>query len=124
MWIWDQSEGCLYHHSGDNTKLIAKGYSGRDWAKNNPKAEKAKALGPIPKGMWKIGRVYTSHNTGPYTITLDAYPETETYRRSAFRIHGDSIKNPGTASHGCIILARGVRLAIIASGDLILEVIE
>jgi len=36
--------------------------------------------------------------------------------RSAFLIHGDSIAAPGTASHGCIILARPDRERIAESG--------
>ncbi|HYE46677.1 MAG TPA: hypothetical protein VEA44_12995, partial [Caulobacter sp.] len=44
--------------------------------------------------------------------------------RSAFRIHGDSVRAPGTASKGCIILPRAVREAIWRSGDRDLEVVE
>jgi hypothetical protein len=48
---------------------------------------------------------------------------TETFGRSEFRIHGDSIAHPGMASHGCIILPRAVRDAIWRSGDRALEVV-
>jgi hypothetical protein len=50
-------------------------------------------------------------------------PGTETFGRGEFRIHGDSIAHPGTASHGCIILPRAVRDAIWRSGDRALEVV-
>lgn len=40
-----------------------------------------------------------------------------------FRIHGDSIRAPGTASHGCIILPRAIRDRIWASGDRALQVV-
>jgi hypothetical protein len=45
------------------------------------------------------------------------------FGRSGFLIHGDSIIRPGTASRGCIILAREIREQIAASGDADLEVV-
>ena len=124
-WIYKQATGDLFH----NGKYVASGYSGRDWAKNNPEAERARAVGPIPRGKWRIGVPYESKNTGPYTIPLtaqDGKPDDvhQPTGRSAFRIHGDSIRNPGTASHGCIILSRSIRQKIWASGDKDLEVIS
>ena len=44
--------------------------------------------------------------------------------RTAFLIHGDSIKHPGDASEGCIILGPHIRTRIAASGDTVLNVIE
>jgi hypothetical protein len=125
-WKWDQSSGTLTR----NGKFICRGYSGRDWGKNNPEAETATGIGPIPVGRWKIGAPYDSKNVGPYALRLDSMdekPGDDTHQgtgRGAFRIHGDSIKNPGTASHGCIILARAIRQAIWDSGDHELEVVE
>ena len=65
-----------------------------------------------------------SPNTGPFTILLEPAPGTDTLGRSAFRIHGDSVRAPGTASHGCIILPRAIRDHIWRSGDRDLEVVE
>jgi hypothetical protein len=48
---------------------------------------------------------------------------TDTFGRSGFLIHGDSVAMPGTASHGCIILSRDLREQISASGDNQLEVV-
>jgi len=48
---------------------------------------------------------------------LSPHPDNEMFGRGSFRIHGDSIKNPGTASHGCIIAPRSVREKIIAGTD-------
>jgi hypothetical protein len=84
----------------------------------------AKGVGPIPRGKWRMAGVKDSPNTGPYTIVLEPLPGTDTCGRADFRIHGDSIANPGTASHGCIILARPQREAIWRSGDHMLEVVE
>ena len=126
MWTYKQSTGDLFF----NGKYIATGYSGREWAKNNPDAEVAKAMGPIPRGKWRITEKYDSARVGPYALVLhaiDATPENDTHDltgRGAFRIHGDSVRLPGTASHGCIILARLVRQQIWQSNDHILEVVE
>jgi len=120
VWIWDQSAGELYR----DDKLISKGYSGANRGKNNPSLQSAKALGPIPQGDWLIVSVADSPNVGPFAIALEPAKETQTFGRSAFRIHGDSIHNPGNASHGCIILPRNIRTKIWNSGDKLLRVIE
>ena len=126
MWKWDQSAGEL---SRDG-KFVSKGYSGKGRGKNNPSMQGVVGVGPIPRGRYKMTSIYDSKNVGPRTIFLDAVdskPGDDIHQptgRSAFRIHGDSIKAPGTASRGCIILPRNVRLAIWASGDRDLEVVE
>lgn len=120
MWLYDQSSGQLFRDG----KLISTGYSGNGRGKNNPSLQAARGIGPIPCGNWIIGKAYGSANTGPYTIKLDPGFNTQTFGRSAFRIHGDSIKNPGTASQGCIILPRKIREQIIASKDTQLMVKE
>lgn len=126
MWVWDQSAGELRR----NGQLVSKGYSGNGRGKNNPSMQAAVGVGPVPRGKWKIGAPYDSANVGPYALKLDAVdakPGDDTHQstgRGAFRIHGDSVKNPGTASHGCIILPRAIRQQIWASGDRDLEVVE
>jgi hypothetical protein len=120
MWLWDQSKGELYRDGA----FISSGYSGKGRGKNNPSVQNAVGVGPIPQGDWIIGSTYVSKNTGPVTIVLNPAPNTNTFGRSAFRIHGDSIKNPGTASRGCIILPRYVREKISKSSDRKLRVVE
>ena len=119
MWTWDQSAGTM-----TRGKSVFRGYSGRDAGKNNPALQRAAGIGPIPQGRWTIGAPYASRNTGPYTLPITACDGTDTCGRSAFRIHGDSIASPGTASHGCIILPRLVREAVWNSGDHDLLVVE
>lgn len=119
MWQWDQSAGELRLDG----KLYSKGYSGNGNGKNSPDMQAAVGVGPIPRGKWLIGGPRLSANTGPYTLDLFPEPGTDTEDRTAFRIHGDSIAHPGTASHGCIILPRPVREAIWKSGDHHLEVV-
>lgn len=126
MWVWDQSAGTLSR----NGKLVSRGYSGKGRGKNNPALQGVPGIGPLPRGRYKIGAPYNSKNVGPYTLTLDAVdarPGDDIHQptgRGAFRIHGDSIKAPGTASKGCIILPRNIRELIWKSGDRDLEVVE
>ncbi len=44
--------------------------------------------------------------------------------RTDFLIHSDSIKNPGNASKGCIVLDFIYRKQIADSGDTVLNVVE
>lgn len=118
MWTWDQSAGLLTR-AGKSWR----GYSGAGRGKNNPALQGAKGIGPIPQGRWTVEARRDSPNTGPCTLILSPDPGIQTFGRSDFRIHGDSIAHPGAASHGCIILPRAVRDAIWASGDRALDVI-
>lgn len=126
MWLWDQSKGELTR----NGSFVSLGYSGKGRGKNNPSLQGLAGVGPVPRGQWKIGAPYNSKNVGPYAMPIyavDGTPNNDTQDatgRSAFRIHGDSIKAPGTASKGCIILPRAVRERIWKSGDRDLTVVE
>lgn len=126
MWSYRQSTGGLYR----GADYHGKGYSGRDWGKNNPAAEAVPGIGPIPAGKWRMVDIYDSTRVGPRAIVLhamdghdDDFEDFTGQRRGAFRIHGDSVRLPGTASHGCIILPRAIRLEMWQSGDHILEVV-
>lgn len=119
MWIWQQSAGALSRAG----KIIGRGYSGAGRGKNSPSMQAAVGVGPIPAGQWRFVSVGDSPNTGPYTIVCAPGQNTNTFGRSAFRVHGDSIAHPGAASHGCIILPLAVRRAIWSSGDRDLTVI-
>ena len=119
-WTWDQSAGEIRRDG----VLVGKGYSGHDLGKNNPDMQDASNVGPIPRGQWKITDLRaTGATTGPFTIVLAPCDGTDTCGRSEFRIHGDSISNPGGASHGCIILPRKVRDQISDSGDRQIQVV-
>ena len=106
MVVWSQFRGELI---GPDGSVWGKGYSGAPFARNNPDMQNQPNAGPIPRGGWTIGDPEDSPHTGPFTLPLMAAPETETFGRNLFRIHGDSAEHPGTASHGCIILPRPVR---------------
>lgn len=125
MWTYDQSTGELRDKTG---ALVTRGYSGKGRGENNPALEKERGIGPIPRGKWRMQSVYNSTSVGPFAIVLwseDGTPDDRDDRtgRSAFRIHGDSIRAPGTASKGCIILPRAVREKMWRSGDRLIEVV-
>ena len=112
-WIYSQSAGTLTH----NGRQVAIGYSGHGNGKNNPALQEVPNVGPIPEGNYSIGDPRDSAKVGPFALPLDPLPGTNTFGRSAFMIHGDSIMHPGTASEGCIILLHDARQQIADSGD-------
>jgi hypothetical protein len=116
-WEYEQTTGALYH----NEAFVCDGYSGYGIGKNNPVMQAVHNVGPIPEGTWTIGSAETHPGLGPVVMALT--PEgPPPFGRTGFFIHGDSLENPGNASHGCIILPRKVRESIAASGDNVLEV--
>jgi Protein of unknown function (DUF2778) len=90
-------------------ELLATGYSGIGEGKNNPAMEGIVDVGPIPQGSFRITELWNSPTLGPDACQLEPEPGTNTFGRSGFYIHGDSIQHPGLASHGCIILPPGIR---------------
>lgn len=113
MWIWKSDKGELWKDG----KLVSKGYSGAPGFKNDPVVEGIRNKGPIPRGMWKLGKVIVKHpKLGGNVIPLTPVGH-KALGRSAFLIHADSIKAPGTASQGCIILPAPVRAVMAASQD-------
>lgn len=128
MWTYQQSTGELRRDG----QLVGKGYSGYDdgdgvaepgEGKNDPGAQELRSTGPIPRGSWVIGPAFFHETKGPIVMRLLPKPGTATFGRSGFLIHGDSIRRPGTASLGCIILSRSLRIAVAESGDHDLEVV-
>ncbi|MFM0268275.1 tlde1 domain-containing protein [Paraburkholderia sediminicola] len=119
-WSYQQSTGNLSF----NGEFVERGYSGAATGKNNPAMQAVPNIGPIPRGSYQVGEPHTSPHTGTYTLNLTATAGTNTFGRSAFRIHGDSLHHPGTASEGCIIMGVQTRHRIWVSGDRRLEVIQ
>lgn len=118
MLRYNQKTGELW----DGDQYMAKGYSGLGEYKNNPDSEEIKGLGVIPRGSYHIGPLYNSPNVGPDALPLEALPDTDTFGRGDFKIHGDSLQHPGAASHGCIIMPHDIRLKIASGGYSTLEV--
>jgi hypothetical protein len=119
-WSYAQKTGEL----NQDGKHVAKGYSGFNNGKNDPSMQELSNVGPIPQGQWTIaGPPANTADHGPYVLRLEPSPETNTFGRSGFLMHGDSKEHPGCASHGCIILPRAARERVWTSGDRELDVI-
>lgn len=110
MFTYEQSTGLL----AQDGKRLAIGYAGSGVGKNNPLYEMIHDVGPIPRGLYDIGRPFNSDDHGPVVLPLT--PRHAAFGRSGFLIHGNGVTNPGEASHGCIILDRPTR-EIIAVGE-------
>src|ERR1022692_2365841 len=50
-----------------------------------------------------VGPPVNTTDHGPYVLTLKPAPDTLTFGRGGFLLHGDSKESPGCASHGCVI---------------------
>lgn len=114
--VYYQDSGKLFLDS----ELIGTGYSGAPGYQNKPELEFMRNSGCIPHGTWSISDpVDTDKGVCSFRLTpIDVC----THGRDGFMIHGDSIKSPGTASHGCIIMPRVTRFKIRESGIRTLEV--
>ena len=119
MWVFEVSSGWLSR----NNLRYGQGYSGARDGKDNPLFQSIHNVGPIPEGLWIIGEPHDSATHGPFCLPLTPEPETNTYGRSGFLIHGDSIAHPGKASEGCIILPHDVRMTVWNSKDRLLKVV-
>ncbi|WP_312242225.1 tlde1 domain-containing protein [Pantoea sp.] len=84
---------------------------------DDPAQECVKNKGPVPRGKYTIGAPYKSLRTGIDSFPLIPADENNMCGRSDFLIHGDSIRYPGRASHGCIVADYKVRKKIWDSGD-------
>ncbi len=120
-WLYVQSTGELCDASG---QIIAKGYSGFGKGKNNPDLQQVPDIGPIPCGIYEILPPRDTPTHGPFVLPLQPDAANQMFERSGFLIHGDSIKMPGTASYGCIIMPRAIREGIWASQDHQLKVVS
>lgn len=120
MWTYDQRTGALKHDG----VFIDRGYAGFAAGRNNPELQGVKSFGPLPRGVYRIGNPYDSGSVGPFALRLTPDAANEMFGRDSFRIHGDSIDSPGSASRGCIVLPLVTRKKIAASGDRELHVVN
>lgn len=120
--IYEQATGLLLLDLGRGITQRYVGYSGHGIGRNNPRLDWAKQSGPIPKGLWTLGRAQAHPRLGPVAIPLWPAPGTDTHGRSGFFIHGDNARND--ASQGCIILPRQARDRLVALGIHTLSVVE
>lgn len=114
MWIYVQATGELLAPDGE---LAGVGYAGHGEGKNNPDLQQVAMVGPLPCGRYKRGKAFDHPKKGKVCMRLLPAPRTEMFGRDGMLCHGDSIAAPGTASNGCIIQSRTVRLRWSASLD-------
>jgi hypothetical protein len=114
MWNYEQSTGVLSHDGNE----VAEGYSGKGEGKNNPDMQAVHNVGPIPRGVYSIGRPVNDDIVGLYALPLTPFPDVEMFGRSAFYMHGENPATPGASSDGCIVMEPlSVRENIVASGE-------
>ena len=95
--------------TGTETELDTEAYSGAPGYVNDPEAEPLRSLGPIPAGWWSIGM--DTSEKGPLTLPLTPDPDTVTFGRFGFLIHGDNAsKPPQSSSEGCLIANHAARV--------------
>ena len=75
-----------------------------------------------PPAAILIGPPHLGPSTGAYTMSLTPLPGTNTFGRTALKIHGDSTRHSGDASSGCIVIAPDIRHRIWNSNDHVLDV--
>jgi len=122
--VYEQATGRMFLVEGGARDLIGTGYSGsdQDGGKNNPHAQCEKDIGPLCRGYYTIGAPF--NGPSPFSLRLTPDPANEMCGRGSFLIHGDSIADPGTASHGCIIMNRTIRERIDANPVKLLRVVD
>ena len=103
--------------------VLTTAYSGFGDGVDNTNEEAIPDQGPIPEGTYTIGAAFTHPQCGPIAMRLTPSDDTNTFGRAGFLIHGDNAAMNHTASHGCIIVNKTVRLAIDAGSDKTLQVI-
>jgi len=117
-WGYFQRTGDIVH----DAEHVGKGYSGYGGYCNKADFEHVRDNGPIPRGWYRIGHAENHAKLGPYAMSLTPVGHTA-HGRTGFYIHGESKKNFGGASTGCIILSLDIRKTIANSGDVDLQVI-
>lgn len=116
-WTYKQSTGEMISPNG----AVTIGYSGHGKGRNNPAMQGTQKIGPIPLGVYTIGKAYDHPHLGPCVMNLEPLPDIDTLGRSLFRIHGNDAQND--ASQGCVIIGPTTRKTIATSDDRILTVI-
>jgi hypothetical protein len=91
---------------------------------NNPDKQNVPNVGPLPRGLYIIGRAYAHPHLGPVVMNLTPDAANEMFGRSDFRIHGAAYVHPELSSHGCIIQPKDVRIRIDMGDERLLEVTE
>lgn len=114
-WIYDVNKKTFYRDGILQFKAL---YAGVPGFKDDTQYESLVNKGPLPRGKYLIvGQPFTHPTAGRFTLRLQPSVSNNMFGRAGFLIHGDSIREPGTASNGCIVAAPDKRKIIWESGD-------
>lgn len=114
--VYEQATGKLSFQEGGKIRLLGYGYAGKHPHINQTSAEALASRGPLPRGSYRVLPPVSHARLGPVTMFLSPFPTNNMFGRSGFYIHGDNQHANRTASSGCIVLAKPIRLAIAALG--------
>ena len=103
---------------------LGEGYSGKPPFVNNADAQHRKGLGPIPRGVYRVGEPYTHGTRGPLVMRLTPKQGNQMFGRSHFLIHGDNRHGNRSASRGCIVLRRDLREVVASHVPIDLHVVR
>ena len=125
-WTFEQSTGKLYAPDGE---LMATGYAGGNCGENpeginNPSLQNIRSVGPLPQGLYTHVEAVEGSKLGPFAIPLIPEPDNEMFGRGGFYMHGDNFKGNRSASEGCIIMPRAIRLSFYNSDDGQIKVVD
>jgi hypothetical protein len=120
-WTFEIPTGKWFDPLGN---YMSTGYAGHGAGFDNVADESIADVGPIPEGAFQMGKWFDDPEKGKIVCHLTPLPGTNTYGRSGFMIHGDSIQHPGQASHGCPIADKPSRTRMSLSPDQILNAVR
>lgn len=118
---YSQSSGLVSKESGE---AVTQGWAGNGAGKNNPAMQDVRSTGPLPQGLYSVGAWQSHPRLGPMAAELMQI-EGETFGRSAFFIHGPSLRSEhyGEESRGCIVIPRVGRDLVRSLGPDFIRVI-
>lgn len=103
MFTYDQTTGWFVFRRGPRAGIKLVGYAGAPGHVNDPASQHLRSKGPLPVGRYDVIQVKHPRFASP-AFRLDPHPETETFGRSGFYIHGDNRAGNRSASSGCIVI--------------------
>ncbi len=97
-------------------------HAGNGAGLNNAGMQRVHNVGPLPRGLYLIGRFQTHPHLGPLSAPLIPLKDAGggfawLFGRGGFYIHGPEF------SEGCVVVPEPIRLAMSLSGDTELQVI-
>lgn len=133
MHTYSQATGEWRH----NGSLLGIGYSGFGEGLNNGELQGVVDVGPVPRGIYSVGSPedLAGGPHGPFVLRLTPNVPTSSQISAtgrspfSFLVHGGKTgeldPHEGTASRGCVVLERSIRVAIaalVSAGDNHLQV--